>query len=98
MQQFVSGELLEAVEDTDLIVLVYKRDSAKRSDVIQRRKNPFRNPINGIDSTEPANVVLFGRYSHEPNFAGTVVWQYEARVNSTVGTVAFKVTRAFAAA
>jgi hypothetical protein len=95
MQQFVSDELAGDVLPDELIVLVYKRDSAARSSVTLRRLNPFKNGTNGIGSSAEASVVLFGKHNLEPKFRAKIVWMIEPRLNSTLGTVAFRVEEGF---
>lgn len=95
MRELVANELANDMPADELIVMLYRRDSAARSDVTLRRQNPFRNAYNGVESAEPASVILFEKYTFEPKFLGTLVWHTEPRLNSTLGTIAFRVTEAF---
>ena len=95
MQQYVSQQLSGVPAPDDLIVLAYRRDSAASSDVKQRRQNPFNNSVNGLSTGVEASVILFSRYSFEPKFRGALVWEKAPRINSTLGSVAFRIDEAF---
>lgn len=95
MQEYVSQQLAGDIYPDELIVLVYKRDSAARSEVSQRRLNPFKNKVNGIGSGTEASMVLFAKNSFEPKFRAKIVWMTEPRLNSTLGTAAFRVEETF---
>ena len=95
MQEYVSQQLSGVPSPEDIIVLVYRRDSAASSDVSQRRQNPFNNSVNGLATGVEASLILFSRYSFEPKLRAVLVWEKAPRINSTLGTVAFRIDEAF---
>lgn len=70
----------------DIVVLVYKRDTARASPVRQRNQTPFRTAIQ-----EQTTIVLFRQFSHDPFAQATLVWHREPRINSTVGLIAVRI-------
>lgn len=95
MKVYVANELAGSVDTHSLIVFVYERDNARRSDVKARRQIPFTNGENGVGTGKEASVVLFTRYSIEPRLRGKLVWFREPRRNSTLGSVAFLVEESY---
>jgi len=95
MKEYVANELAGSVDRQSLIVFVYERDNARRSDVKERRQTPFANGENGVGTGKEASVVLFTRYSIEPRLRGKLVWFRESRRNSVLGTVAFLVEESY---
>lgn len=87
----VSAEL--RVPATELLVLVYKRDSAAESIVKDRRTAPFDNSENGLGSFDgrSAQLVFFNQYAHTPAVLGTIVWHNAVRINASVGIIAVRI-------
>jgi hypothetical protein len=87
-----------SIDASDLLILVYQRDSAGSSAVKQRRRTPFRNGVNGIGAharSESTVVTLFSKLSHDPFTEVTVVWQREQRPNATIGMIGVRILRLF---
>jgi hypothetical protein len=86
----VVGEL--AVPVDNVLVFVYKRDSARASLVRNRRRAPFRNSVNGLESPDQRSppLLLFAQYSYEPRLLASLIWHDAPRANSTVGLLAFE--------
>jgi len=82
-----------SLQTDNLLAFVYRRDSARSSPVANRRQAPFRNTLNGLESAQSRSpqLILFARYSHEPQLSVSVVWQQAVRPNASVGVVVFEV-------
>lgn len=80
---------LGAPVNEDLLIMVYKRDSAAESLVKLRTKTPFRNPVNGVGHETP--LVLYRQYSYDPFASVRLLWHREAHINALVGLVGFSV-------
>lgn len=86
-----ASELGTLSERDNVLVFVYRRDSARRSPVKNRRQTPFYNSVNGIESggnNQSATVHLFRKHSYEPFSDARVVWQQHGNKRATVGIVA----------
>lgn len=84
-------ELGTLSERDNVLVFVYRRDSARRSPVKNRRQTPFYNSVNGIESggnNQSATVHLFRKHSYEPFSDARVVWEQHGNKRATVGIVA----------
>lgn len=83
------------VSPDDLLVFVYKRDTAASSNVKQRHRSPFRNTTNGLGVAGAPVTFLFSQYSHDPFVSARLVWHRELRMNASVGLVVMQIEQRF---